>query len=1263
MALLCYSRSITHRTTERGATVHARPLRLLIAVLLVASGVPLIATGIVAQGTSDAFDGVWERTDKPVADLTVSRTWMWGPAPFTPVIQEDYTEGPGGIRDVRYYDKARMEVTDLTADPASVWYVTNGLLVVELISGMMQVGHDDFEERSPAEVVVAGDLDDETGPTYATFAGLSFPGYTVPSGVGNAVTQRVARSGDVTDDPALAERGITLAYFDEITGHNIAGPFWEFMNSSGPVIENGQLVTAPLFLEAFYATGRPITEPYWAMVLVAGTAQDVLMQCFERRCLTYTPLNDPGWQVEAGNVGLHYHQWRYGDPPPPPPPVDAANPLINEVMFLPETGDPEWVELYNTADEAIEIGGMRLANGSLVNQVTLPAWTMPAGSYLVVYFGTGQNDNDFSDGSGRYFAGSAGLPFFSASDVALYGDAPSADTIIDFVAWGASGEYAPGSAHNHAVTAGTWSAGTFVDVAPPAPAENPWAIGVVLYPGDTIGRDRVSSDTNTPGDWDMFGGPDALEATPGAENYSEFLDEFDLLASSYELDQAPQLPLAAKSWTVMIYMDNRDPAVLRAMHRELLILRRTGSSANVNFVFQQFRLHGNLNSSFRGYLEGGTQHHLTREVGLNPGDPQVLSGFVTWARTNFPADRYAIILAGHGAGWKGLLVHRSQDDFLTMSELEAGLGGLGQNFDVVFFYACLMGQVEVGHQISTRADYMVASQQITWTNDGWLDAMTGLIANPAMPGSDLADLITNEVADAFDRFIANPRAHVATRQNMEAYTMASIDLSVLTSNLVPAIDGFSGLLRADIVDIREHDDPLDNGQIIIKRQRMATKSQSDTNYIDLRRFAELIGATDLAAANASPGVIQSVNDSVRVMRRHQGVLAVGSNGLSIYFPVTLAMPHEPSNPWEISFDTPLAGSNHGFANPFRDPRIAAPTRVTHLYKLDANILIPDLRGQPHPMEDDPLFRFPNSTGWDEFLHRYYKPVADACIRMPAGCVDAANIQVGETVTLSGNGSSDSDGPEGPMDDVPAHVGGHEHYYWDFHTSTDHPAPIPDYEEGVLYDVCTEDCDRDGIDDADDDPDAVGRLVQFTCTEPGVYPIRLMVWDEHHDKSRVQHEDQRHNDGRHWLHFNVDDAWVTVTCGDPPDKPVKKANKSTVATGEQIEYLIELPAAGEEALNVFFIDELPSTVVFVEFLLCDAGVCDYDPVAHMVTYEGVVEAEEIPEGIAYMVTVPEPPPPEEPPATPPPEITNCATGMVNDTPFESCVTIEFLEPSG
>jgi len=72
--------------------------------------------------------------------------------------------------------------------------------------------------------------------------------------------------------------------------------------------------TGRLFDPWFYATGYPITEAYWTQVKLKDIYSDVLIQCFERRCLTYTPSNDPGWRVEMGNVGQHYYQWRYGVP-------------------------------------------------------------------------------------------------------------------------------------------------------------------------------------------------------------------------------------------------------------------------------------------------------------------------------------------------------------------------------------------------------------------------------------------------------------------------------------------------------------------------------------------------------------------------------------------------------------------------------------------------------------------------------------------------------------------------------------------------------------------------------------------------------------------------------------------------------------------------------------------------------------------------------------------------------------------------------------
>lgn len=256
-----------------------------------------------------AFQRVWERTDLPVLNGTVARSWLWSDGqPFTDGLTEEYEEGPSGQRLVQYYDKSRMEINDPDGDPESVWFVTNGLLVVELVTGQMQVGHDAFVERQPAAVNAAGDPDDPDGPTYSTFGGVLDAS---PLPLDSVIDQGIDRAGAVTTSQDYADQGVTVGHLDEVTNHSVAAPFWEFMNSTGPVYQNGQYLEGLLFLDPLFGTGRPISEPYWAQVRVAGVQQLVLIQCFERRVLTYTPGNEPNWRVEAGNVGRHYYAWRY----------------------------------------------------------------------------------------------------------------------------------------------------------------------------------------------------------------------------------------------------------------------------------------------------------------------------------------------------------------------------------------------------------------------------------------------------------------------------------------------------------------------------------------------------------------------------------------------------------------------------------------------------------------------------------------------------------------------------------------------------------------------------------------------------------------------------------------------------------------------------------------------------------------------------------------------------------------------------------------
>ncbi len=794
-------------------------------------------------------------------------------------------------------------------------------------------------------------------------------------------------------------------------------------------------------------------------------------------------------------------------------PAQPARPLIiNEVLFRPEAAAPAWLEIYNPGPAAVNLAGWVVSNGDLSRTVNLPVWTMPVGTYLVVNFGSGADDADFSDGRATFVDHSPAAFFDATHDAAaLYRGTPSSRTIVDFVNWSDSGAYAFQAAYGHALLAAVWPAGDFFA------STEVRAIGLSrpVLPGESIGRDAQSTDLNRAQDWAFLGGADALGVTLGARNFHDW--RLDLgpppgsaVVASPQATPTPvptPVPQPRKRWTVMVMMDPRDQNLYRSWVADMNQMERSGSDANVNVVVQ---IGFNAGFTYRYYITPDQNNNSLRSPRqtvpanetVDPGDPDALNDFITWTTANFPADHYAMVMAGHGQGWKGTMIFGDQNH-LTMAELSTGLGALGQRFDVIFFYSCLMGEIEVGHQLNGQAQMMVASEEITWTVFPWRGFIDRLKANTGWNGGQFADQAAQDFA-------------AVLQQTNASYTIASVDLAGLSGTLTPRVDTFAASLINDVEDIKVHDTVGDNGQIQIKRDVLRRAEDFvDSNYKDLYHIADLVRPLPLAAAGDAQPILNALAEGTGGVIRWEdhGAGNRNAHGLSIYFPDHQILPD--------SGGSVESASQRAFDN---------PKFGTHLYKKDATILLPRLRATDHTMADDPDFVFPNDTRWDEFLHRFYKPVADACIRQQNGCVDRITVFVSTRVTLSGVGSSDSDGPT--LDDVPAHPGGIEHWYWDFVTTTDNAAPLPAYAEGVRFDDCDEDCDRDEVDETDDDRDARGRVVQYLCAAAGTHVIRLMVWDEHHDQKKMHNEDMAHNAGRHWLHFNVDDATVTITCVQP-----------------------------------------------------------------------------------------------------------------------------------
>lgn len=321
-----------------------KPVVLALLVLLLSPVLALVSGAGPAQAqqaqpafAATVFARLWNRTDSLVRSGQVNnRSWYWGPGPGVAGM-EPYAQAPGGIRVVQYFDKARMEINNPGGDPTSPWYVTTGLLVVDMVSGRQQVGDAQFVTRTPAEIVVAGDANDPRAPTYASFRGVASLNNNnrAVKRIGAQVTSTINRAGQVGVDASKSQdAGGRIVAYNDIFGHNIPDAIWEFMNQAGTVNADGQLTVDRPVLNWIFTIGYPISEPFWARVQAAGKPTDVLIQLFERRALIYIPSYHAPWDVQMANVGTHYYQWLYGktggpapiSTPVPPPPTFVIPP-------------------------------------------------------------------------------------------------------------------------------------------------------------------------------------------------------------------------------------------------------------------------------------------------------------------------------------------------------------------------------------------------------------------------------------------------------------------------------------------------------------------------------------------------------------------------------------------------------------------------------------------------------------------------------------------------------------------------------------------------------------------------------------------------------------------------------------------------------------------------------------------------------------------------------------------------------------------------
>lgn len=233
--------------------------------------------------------------------------------------------------------------------------------------------------------------------------------------------------------------------------------------------------------------------------------------------------------------------------------------------------------------------------------------------------------------------------------------------------------------------------------------------------------------------------------------------------------------------------------------------------------------------------------HLLQDMGtgIDMGIPSTLHEFVTWAKSEYPADHYALVIWNHGNGWErsvddgGITRGVSYDDqtgnAIQIWQLEEALGGT--NLDMIAYDASLMQMAEVAYEMKGLTPLVIGSEE---SPPG-----AGYPYNTVFkPFSDTPDMSPRDLSKSFvDGMVNNPD-----------YVNRKITQSVLDSSKLSDL-GVKASALANLLFLH----PEENDAIVAARTATQAYSPVDfRHYFDLYDFCvnlkSRVAASDLKSA-------------------------------------------------------------------------------------------------------------------------------------------------------------------------------------------------------------------------------------------------------------------------------------------------------------------------------------------------------------------------------------------------------------------------------
>lgn len=376
--------------------------------------------------------------------------------------------------------------------------------------------------------------------------------------------------------------------------------------------------------------------------------------------------------------------------------------------------------------------------------------------------------------------------------------------------------------------------------------------------------------------------------------------------------------MAKANWTFMVYMagDNNlsDPG-----NEDLQEMMMVGSSPDVNII-AEFDKAGTEGTK-RYFIQKGKLDQKEDLGETDTGDPTVLNDFISWAASEYPAERNVLLLWNHGGGWRPAEMDRiarslnarnyssREAGFLSGTQIKKTLfrksmhkilgqdsskereicsddgsghsldtvelgkvlsqtkNTLGKPLDILGMDACLMANLEVAYQAAPYVNYIITSEE-TEPFAGWpYDSVLKILLDK--PDITIPDFSSQAVKAYVDYYKGT---------NETGVTQSALDLS-------KARDASQKL---DVLGKSLTDHMQEASDEISKAQRKSVKFLNGT-LSDINQFSKNLAAITKInevkdAAQQVQVAFTSGEDTFVMSESHFGASHDDCCGVSVYLP-------------------------------------------------------------------------------------------------------------------------------------------------------------------------------------------------------------------------------------------------------------------------------------------------------------------------------------------------------------------------------------------